>query len=238
MADNGIALIPKDDEYANELAQGVTGTVRFYGAEIFPEFEQSNSLGLDGTEIYWAGQKIRFALPGKHSFQDAMAAIAIAKEIPVSNDAIKKGLESVKPLFGRLEILRGRTTVICDCYNANPESTTGSVDFCDSVDWQGRKIYIIGDMLELGETSAAAHAQTGDLLSESKADKIFLFGSEITAATSRISAKDKPFFHTEDINELSKAVNGYVQTGDLVLLKGSRGCALERLVEMLTEQVK
>jgi UDP-N-acetylmuramoyl-tripeptide--D-alanyl-D-alanine ligase len=238
MTDNGIALIPINDDCAYELAKGVKGTVRFFGAEIFPEFEQSNSLGLDGTEIYWAGQKIRFALPGKHSLQDAMAAIAIAKEIPVSNDAIKKGLESVKPLFGRLEILKGRTTVVCDCYNANPESTAKSVEFCDSVDWQGKKVYVIGDMLELGETSATAHAQIGDLLSESKADKIFLFGSEVTAAASRMKIKNKPFFHTGDFHELSKKIGNYVQTGDLILLKGSRGCTLERLVEMLTEEIK
>jgi UDP-N-acetylmuramoyl-tripeptide--D-alanyl-D-alanine ligase len=234
MTDNDIALIPKDDEYARELSEGVAGTVRFYGAQLFPELEQTRSLGLDGTEICWAGQKIHFALPGKHSLQDAMAAIAIAKEIPVSDSAIKKGLESVKPLFGRLEIIKGkRAALIRDCYNANPESTAKSIDFCDSVDWQGRKVYVIGDMLELGETSPSAHAQIGDLLSESKADGIFLFGNEIAQAASRIKLKNRPFFHTEDIDGLSKALDSYVQTGDLVLLKGSRGCALERLSEML-----
>jgi len=233
MTDNGIALIPKDDEYALELSKGVAGTVRFYGAELFPELEQTRSLGLDGTEICWAGQKIRFALPGKHSLHDAMAAIAIAKEVPVSDSAIREGLESVKPLFGRLEIIKGRTTLIRDCYNANPESTAKSVDFCDSVDWQGRKVYVIGDMLELGETSSSAHAEIGDLLSKSKADGIFLFGKEIGQAVSHIGLKNRPFFHTEDIDELSKVLDGYVQTGDLVLLKGSRGCALERLSEML-----
>jgi len=144
MTDNDIALIPKDDKYARELSEGVAGTVRFYGAQLFPELEQTRSLGLDGTEICWAGQKIHFALPGKHSLQDAMAAIAIAKEIPVSDSAIKKGLESVRPLFGRLEIIKGkRAALIRDCYNANPESTAKSVDFCDSVDWQGRKVYVI-----------------------------------------------------------------------------------------------
>jgi len=233
MTDNDIALIPEDDECALELSKGVAGTVRFYGAQLFPELEQTRSLGLDGTEICWAGQRIHFALPGKHNLHDAMAAIAIAKEVPVSDSAIKKGLESVKPLFGRLEIIKGRTTLIRDCYNANPESTAKSVDFCDSVDWQGRKVYVIGDMLELGETSSSAHAQIGDLLSESKADGIFLFGKETAQAASRIGLKNRPFFHTEDIEELSKVLDDYVRTGDLVLLKGSRGCALERLSEML-----
>jgi UDP-N-acetylmuramoyl-tripeptide--D-alanyl-D-alanine ligase len=228
-----IALIPKDDEYSSVLADGVNAKVNFYGIDSFNELGQTRSLGLEGTEITWAGEKIRFALPGKHSLHDAMAAIAIAKEIPVSNDAIKKGLEKVRPLFGRLEILKGRATVIRDCYNANPESTAKSIEFCNSLK-QGRLIFIIGDMLELGEVSASAHAKLGEQLAESGADKIFLFGGETAAAACVLEAKGRNIFHTENIDELSFALDNYVQTGDIVLLKGSRGCALERLSEMLT----
>jgi len=235
MTDNDTALIPRDDECASALADGVTGNVRLYGEDSFCEFEGTRSLGLEGTEIHWAGEKIRFALPGKHSLQDAIAAIAIAKEVPVGNKAVKQGLESVKPLFGRLEILRGRTTVIRDCYNANPESTVKSVEFCDSAEWNGRRVYVVADMLELGETSASAHKRLGAVLAESKAEKVFLFGREIKAAVPCMADKGKPFFHTDNIDELSAALDSYVQTGDLVLLKGSRGCALERLTEMLVE---
>jgi UDP-N-acetylmuramoyl-tripeptide--D-alanyl-D-alanine ligase len=229
-----IALIPNDDEYACDLALGTKGNVKFYGTDTFDELEQTSNCGLEGTQIIWAGENIHFALPGKHSLDDAFAAIAIAKEIPVSNSAIKEGLESVKPLFGRLEILKGRTTVIRDCYNANPESTTKSIEFCDSLDWQKRKVYVIGDMLELGNVSFSAHTLLGELLSKSNADNIFLFGSEIKAAASSITGKS--CFYTDNMDELSNAIESYVQTGDLVLLKGSRGCALERLTEMLTGQ--
>jgi len=225
-----IALIPANNEYADELARNVSGKVKFYGAENFEELEGTRSLGLEGTEIIWAGEKIHFALPGKHCLEDAMAAIAIAKEIPVSNSAVKQGLESVKPLFGRLEILKGRITVIRDCYNANPESTAKSVEFCDSVEWEGRKAYVIADMLELGAASRSAHEQVGSLLSKSDADGIFLFGSEIEAAVSFI--KEKPVFYTDNMNELSSELKRFLTNGDLVLLKGSRGCALERLIEM------
>jgi UDP-N-acetylmuramoyl-tripeptide--D-alanyl-D-alanine ligase len=234
LADNDTALIPMDDEYRNFLSDGVKGKVKYYGESSFDELEDVRYLGLDGTEIVWAGQKIRFALPGKHSFKDAIAAIAIAREIPVSDEAIKRGLETVKPLFGRLEILKGRTTVIRDCYNANPESTAKSVEFCDSLDWKGRRIYVIADMLELGRDSFSAHEQIGSCLIESKADTIFLFGREIKAAAASMSGKGRPFFHTENMDELSAAIDSYARTGDLVLLKGSRGCALERLSGMLT----
>ena len=233
MKEDDIALIPKDDECAGDLADGVTGHIRLYGADSFAELEGVQSLGLEGSEITWAGEKICFALPGTHSLQDAMAAIAIAREVPVSNDAIKRGLEKVRPLFGRLEILKGRTTVIQDCYNASPESTAKVLQFCDSLEWNGRKLYVLADMLELGENSFSAHTQLGSILTESKADMIFLFGREAGAAAACLSDKGRPFFHTENMDELSAAIDSYVQKGDLVLLKGSRGCALERLSEML-----
>jgi len=230
-----IALIPEKDEFAEELAEGVTGKVKFYGQDNFKEFEGCRSLGLEGTEIIWAGEKVRFALPGKHSLDDAIAAIAIAKEIPVSDNAIIRGLESVKPLFGRLEILNGkRATVIRDCYNANPESAAKSVEFCDSLEWPGRKVYVIADMLELGGSSVSEHEKLGFILSVSEAKKVFLFGNEIKAAVRNIEDNGKSFFYSGDINELSTAIDSYVKKGDIVLLKGSRGCALERLSEMLT----
>jgi len=226
-----IALVPSDDEYASQLACDVKGNVKFFGAGSFNELEGTRSLGLDGTEIIWAGEKIHFPLPGKHCLDDAMAAIAIAKEIPVSGSAIKKGLESVKPLFGRQEILKGNVTVIQDCYNANPESTAKSIEFCDSVQWNGRKAYVIADMLELGEMSLAAHSQLGSLLARSDADGIFLFGSDIEAAVPFL--RNKTFIFTKKIEELSSALENFLAKGDLVLLKGSRGCALERLTEKL-----
>ncbi|MDR0321141.1 MAG: UDP-N-acetylmuramoyl-tripeptide--D-alanyl-D-alanine ligase [Treponema sp.] len=234
LKESDIALIPEADEYADELAEGVTGKKKFYGLSSFKDIERINALGLEGTEIIWAGEKINFALPGKHCLEDALAAVAIAQEVPVSFNAIKHGLESVKPLFGRLEILNGRTTVVRDCYNANPESTAKSIEFCDLLEWPGRKVYVIADMLELGDNSVSEHEKLGFLLSVSMAKKVFLFGKEIKASVMQLEDNGKNFFHTDDINELSSALDGYVHTGDLVLLKGSRSCALERLTGMLT----
>ncbi|MCL2229936.1 MAG: UDP-N-acetylmuramoyl-tripeptide--D-alanyl-D-alanine ligase [Treponema sp.] len=228
------AIVPDNDMFKERLTSGVNAKIKYFGEKCFEELEGTKSLGLEGTEITWAGEKIKFALPGKHNLEDAFAAIAIAKEVCVGNKAIKQGLESVKPLFGRLEILKGRTTVIRDCYNANPESTEKSIEFCDSVDWPGRKAYVIADMLELGESSMHEHQKLGKLLAASMAEKVFLFGTEVIASTEILKKNGRNFFHTNRISDLSAELDKYVKSGDLVLLKGSRGCALERLTEMLT----
>ena len=233
---DGIALVPEKDDYAKYLADNVESNVKYYSEKSFRELQSARSLGLEGTEITWAGEKIHFALAGKHCFDDAMAAIAIAREIPVSDRAIKQGLESVKPLFGRLEILSGFTTVVRDCYNANPESAAKAVEFCDSLEWPARKIYVIADMLELGDNSADEHEKLGFLLSVSEAKKIFLFGKEIEGAGRFLCESGKDFFHTCDIDEMAQSLDKFIRRDDLVLLKGSRGCALERLSGMLLKQ--
>ncbi|GHU94817.1 UDP-N-acetylmuramoyl-tripeptide--D-alanyl-D-alanine ligase [Spirochaetia bacterium] len=241
-----IALIPSDDEYREFLAEDVKGTVRFYGTGAgvsggMTDLESVRDLGLEGSEIIWAGEKVRFSLPGKHMLRNAIAAAAIAREVPVSNRAIREGLTSVKPLFGRGEILEGPVTVIQDCYNANPESTAEAVGFCDDLKYEGRKIYVMGSMLELGDASKEAHRELGQRLAVSSADMIFLYGEEMKAAAEAFAAaagikdgrRSISVFHTNSITELSGALEDFVEDGDLVLLKGSRICALERLIGVL-----
>jgi UDP-N-acetylmuramoyl-tripeptide--D-alanyl-D-alanine ligase len=228
------ALIPDNDEFKGFLAQGLKGKTVFYGKTAFKEWGGDRILGLEGSEILWAGKPVRFRLPGRHNLKNALAAIALAREVPVSDEAIREGLESVKPLFGRSEIIEGPVTVIRDCYNASPESTGEALAFCDNLDWKGRKIYVLGSMLELGENSREAHEQIGLLLADSGADMIFLFGLEMEAAAECMArAGGKPFFHTSDRDELSRILGRYTRPGDLVLLKGSRGNALEHLSGVL-----
>jgi UDP-N-acetylmuramoyl-tripeptide--D-alanyl-D-alanine ligase len=228
-----LALIPDDDPCREALAEGIAGRVGFYGPATYPELGEVRDVGLEGTELIWEGKKVRFGLTGKHNLKDALAAIAIARAIPLGSRSIREGLESVKPLFGRSEILRGRVTVIRDCYNANPESTAAAIGFCEDLEWSGRRVYVIGSMLELGEQSQEAHRAIGRLLSSSRADRVFLYGAETRSARDALDLTPEVFF-ADTMEELARELEGYIRPGDLVLLKGSRGCALERLSGVLT----
>ncbi|MCL2069974.1 MAG: UDP-N-acetylmuramoyl-tripeptide--D-alanyl-D-alanine ligase [Treponema sp.] len=223
------ALIPEADEFRDFLSQGIRGRTVFYGPSSLTGLGGLKDLGLEGTGIIWEGEAVRFALPGKYNLSNAFAAIALALELPVRAASIRRGLESVKPLFGRGEIFYGRTTLIRDCYNSSPESAQAALDFCDSLEIPGRRIYVMGSMLELGDSSEAAHADLGRRLAASRADKVFLFGDEMSSAADQLGES----FYTQNMDELSKALDGYVKNGDLVLLKASRGCELEALTEML-----
>jgi UDP-N-acetylmuramoyl-tripeptide--D-alanyl-D-alanine ligase len=235
------ALIPENDDYRDFLAKDINGRVVFYGPSSLGALGahgplgEFRDMGLHGTEIVWEGESARFGLPGRFNLANALAATALALELGISAGSVRRGIESVKPLFGRGEILYGRTTVIRDCYNSNPESVEEALDFCDSLEWPGRRIYVMGSMLELGDASEKAHADLGKRLALCKAGIVFLFGEEIQAAaeTMKKEAADLLSLYTKDRDELSRALDSSVKSGDLVLLKGSRGCELETLTAML-----
>ncbi|MDR1210995.1 MAG: UDP-N-acetylmuramoyl-tripeptide--D-alanyl-D-alanine ligase [Spirochaetaceae bacterium] len=226
------ALVPADSEFAGFLGKDINGKVKYFGSE-GASFKVSRDLGLWGTEVIWEGNPVRFGLPGRYNLDNALAAAAIASEVPVSGEAVRQGLESVKPLSGRGEICPGPVTVVKDYYNANPEAVLEAVAFVDSLSWEGRKIYVIGSMLELGEYSGAAHRAVGEALASSNADMVFLFGKETLPALrdNREPEKTREWFYTGDMDELSGKLRSVLRPGDLVLLKGSRGTALERLME-------
>jgi UDP-N-acetylmuramoyl-tripeptide--D-alanyl-D-alanine ligase len=235
---NETALIPEDDDFRDMLAENVRGQVVLYGPKTLEEFKKVTDLGLEGTEITWEGVSVRFGLPGRYNLRNALAAAAIARAVPVSPAAIRSGLAAAKPLSGRGEVFRGPVTVVQDSYNANPEAMAEAIEFCDGLDWPGRRVYVLGSMLELGTASEEAHREMGRLLAASGADMVFFYGRETKAAAETLAAAVRkiPWFYTDIMSELSRALEQYIRAGDLVLLKGSRGCALERLSGILRKE--
>jgi UDP-N-acetylmuramoyl-tripeptide--D-alanyl-D-alanine ligase len=226
---NEIALIPAYDIYRDVLAEGIKGRIIFYDSP----FKEVCDQGLKGYELVYEGIPVQFALPGQHNLKNAAAAVAITCAILVGEAAIRQGLAQVSPLFGRTEIMQGPVTVIRDCYNANPESTQAAIVWCDDLAWTGQKIYVIGSMLELGIESEKAHKQVGCRLASSKADIVCFLGTETEPAVKIVQQEGKiPCFYTDSISDLAQFLIKNIHHGDLVLLKGSRGCALEQLMEV------
>ena len=230
-----IGYVGEDEDYRAFLMEGVRGEMRDFGPRSLPGFRGAQDLGLDGYAVDWEGLKVRFPLVGRHNLANALAAMALAACVGTQAEDVAAGLEAVRPLFGRSEILKGRVTVIRDCYNANPDSCEAAIEFCDALQWAGRRVYVIGSMLELGSESEAAHRRVGRACAASGAGALFFFGEEARPAfeEDRASGFRGIMFFETDFDRLSMAVRAGVGEGDLVLLKASRGMALERLSELL-----
>ena len=213
------------------LSEGVRGRIVRFGPASTGGYEGSESLGLDGTLIHWEGSRVRFPLFGPHNLANALGAISVAREMGIAPDRIREGLESVTPLFGRSQILRGEVTVLVDCYNANPDSMDSALAFVEALPWKGRKVAVLGAMRELGRESGEAHLRLSRRAA--RLDLVFLLGEELEeAAREQAGAGRVRWF--ADAEALGEAVAAAVREGDLVLVKGSRGVALERIVPRIT----
>lgn len=231
-SENSVGFVNENDSYVDFLKDVKKGTVKTFGVKSNPRVSNNISSSLTGTIFEYDNVFVNFPVPGKHNFSNAMAAIAVAEYLHLSTAEIKKGLESVKTIFGRSQVFSGEVTLVHDCYNANPDSMESSIAFCDDVEWKGKKIYIVGDMLELGEMSKAEHSKVGERMAKSKADSVLFFGSEMKAAFDACKCS-KFTFWSDNIDEIKKQLDVMVCKGDLVMLKASKGMALWRVATIL-----
>ena len=229
-------FLPEGERFFGLLAEGVRGRIVAYGPASTPGYGGSESLGLDGTLIHWEGSRLRFPLGGAHNLANALGAAAVARELGVGAAAIREGLESVRPLFGRSEILRGRgATVLFDGYNANPDSMERALAWASEVAWTGRRVAVLGGMRELGAESASAHRALAGSVALARFDLVFLLGEEMRAAMDALASTPLAgrTAWEADVEVLGRRLAAVVRDGDLVLVKGSRGLELERILPHL-----
>jgi UDP-N-acetylmuramoyl-tripeptide--D-alanyl-D-alanine ligase len=230
------AFLFEGEPYYRYLARGVRGQVIPFGPKSTPGFEGSEDLGLDGTLIHWEGLRIRFPLFGRHNLLNALGAITLAVELGAARESVRGALEAAAPLEGRSQILRGPgPTVIQDCYNANPESMRRLLEFVKPLSWQGRKIAVLGSMLELGEATHEEHRRVGAEAARAGFDCLLLFGEEMAGAYEELRRSGFSGYAewTADFASLRQQLRNLARPEDLVVLKGSRGMELERLVAEL-----
>lgn len=232
-SDASIGFVPEDDEYKDFLASNILGTILEFGPTATKGIVSVESNGLQGWTIQYEDQSIKFPMPGPYNLRNAYAAISLARQYAIEPALIKKGLESIRPLFGRTEILQGSVTAVFDYYNANPESMREAMDFCDSLPWDNEKIFILGSMLELGSGTLIAHRELCKMADRSSANHIFLFGEDIINAGKEIEWEHDSVYFMQTMEDLSAKLSEVLTPNALVFIKGSRGMALERLRPLL-----
>ena len=175
-------------------------------------------------------------IPGKHNAHNALAALACARLCGVPLAEAAAALREFRPLRMRSVILEKRgVRVINDCYNANPGSVRAALDLTADIPIPGRRVAVLGDMLELGEASRSLHEGIG----RHAAGRVdVLLGTGALSAHTVQGAREAGLdpgraLHFEDREELVHHLEKEVSEGDLVLVKGSRGMALESIVEAL-----
>lgn len=241
----GTAVIPRDDDFAQFLADRVEGKVVFYGDGQDESVKFIRDAGLDGTEFSIDGQNVTLSLPGKYNYKNALGAIALAKVLDVSSEQIADGIKELKPMFGRSQVVKGKYTIVQDCYNANPDSMEKAVEFISSITSANKKILVLGDMLELGDASVQEHRKIGLAASESGAALVVFVGQEMENGYEALVEKNPNLVAVfvsgktdESIEKAVEEICSVAEAGDIILIKASRGMGLERITEKLQGAVQ
>jgi UDP-N-acetylmuramoyl-tripeptide--D-alanyl-D-alanine ligase len=196
--------------------------------------------GRDGLSlrIAYAGREYSTALHlvGDHNAMNATGAFALAIALGYSPEECVRGLETARAHARRLQIVDApnQVTVVDDCYNANPASMNAALRTVQELAAEGRAVAVLGDMLELGTAEAHEHVQLGIAASDRVALLAF-FGPRMKQAHEQAAKRlgDKAR-HFDDVAPLVAWLQQELRPNDFVLVKGSRGMRLERVVEALT----
>lgn len=198
------------------------------------------NLGLDGIRctIHAAGQEIPVTvpLPGIHMVYNAMAGACVGLSLGLNPEQIKAGIESLKPLSGRSNILHtSRYTLLDDCYNANPVSMCAMLDVLDfSVT---RKVAILGDMGELGKDETALHASVGEHFKDLHTDLLITIGtlSQAIHEAALQAAPRTKCLHFADRDSFLAQADQILKKGDSILIKASHAQGFEHIVNALKD---
>ena len=184
-------------------------------------------------------KEIAVAMPleGEHYVLDALAAVTVGMKMGVTPENIAKSLGAFRNMEGRQEIYeKNGFTIISDCYYAGPESMTAALAVLGNR--PGRRVAVLGDMLELGECSDAEHYKIGRVAAE-KADMLLAYGDHslrlLYGAITGGMSQDKARAFT-DKAKLVDALKQMAKPGDVLLFKGSRGMRMEEVLEKFLEE--
>ncbi len=236
MPEDSCAVINADDAFAplwTELA-GERRKVHFgldSNADVRGQWQPAGSGGALNIQSPVGSFEARIAFPGKHNGVNALGAAAAAIAVGASAEDIRLGLESAKPVSGRLELKHspGGASIIDDTYNANPHSLKAGLEVLAVQSSQ--RWLVLGDMAELGSDAARYHEDAGRMARELGVDRLYAVG-KLSRLAAESFGEGAHHFDTQD--GLIDALRGELCEDATVLVKGSRSMGMERVVAALT----
>jgi len=195
----------------------------------------------DGTEFVLAyrgrTETVRLRVPGRHNVLNALAAAAVGIALGLELPQIRAGLEQAEISAMRSEVLRaGSWLIINDCYNASPASMRAALELLGAAGRGRRKVAVLGDMLELGPVSPAAHEEVGRMAARAGVDLLVAVGPralDIARAAREEGMNPGEVVHFPDAGTAAGEVPTLLRPDDAVLVKASRGTHLEVVVARL-----
>jgi UDP-N-acetylmuramoyl-tripeptide--D-alanyl-D-alanine ligase len=186
-------------------------------------------------EIAGARRAVRLGFAGRHNVGNALAAAGVGLALELPPDDIARGLEAARPVKGRCVWKRaGSVRILDDTYNANPTSLRAALDTLLATREAGRRVVVLGDMLELGDLAEAAHREAGRAVAAAGASEFIGVGrlSRLAVEAAREAGLAEGH-HAATFEDTVAQLLKRLAPGDVLLVKGSRGMRMERVVDAL-----
>jgi UDP-N-acetylmuramoyl-tripeptide--D-alanyl-D-alanine ligase len=235
----GIAVLPADDEFIEFLKERTKARTVTFG---FSENADRRITNLEKREgggyCFRVGDiSLEIARHGRHHVLNAAAAAVVGLDLGVPPEEIASAVLDAKVNPGRGVLIHiGGILFFDDSYNSNPASLRAAVEAFLEIPVEGRRWLVLGDMLELGVMSEDLHREAGVFCGRAKVDGIFTIGAE-TVELNRAAAGERKspehITHFLDVAALARYLNDLVAPGDAVLVKGSRGMHMEKIIEAI-----
>lgn len=241
------AVLNADDPYFDYLASRARCRVLSFGFSERAEVRASDLVpGAKGAHFRLVfpertkSAPVELSAYGRHNVSNALAAAAVGHLCRISGTKIALGLSRFRPAVMRSQVEKvGDVRLINDCYNANPASMKAAVEVLADLGAGGRTIAVLGDMLELGRDSAALHHEVGGYVAECKISLLVACGPQARslAEGARAAGMSADCIHNVgDACEAAAVLMPMIREGDVVLVKGSRGMRMERIVAALRDR--
>lgn len=233
--ENGVVILNGDDERVRGMREKTAARAVLYGLQPNCDVRalqiEHKPAGVSfRCEAGAVSFPVALPVPGIHNVYNALAAAATGLELGAPPEAVARGLAGYEPGKMRMNIRQyGEIAVIDDTYNASPLSVAAAIEVLASTA-RGRKVAALGDMLELGEAGPKAHRQVGDQLAAAGVAAVVTVGELAAMAGAAASGKGICAVTCSDHASAVRALRDILQPGDTLLLKGSRGMAMEKLL--------
>ncbi len=240
MRPGGTIVVNLDDSRVRRLGKRYQGRKISYGkrGSIRAGAVQTDAKGTRFT--LRAGTRrcpVQLRYLGRHNISNAVGAAALALELGVSLAAVRRGLANARPFSMRMEADSWRGAgIINDAYNANPASMEAAIKTLAEMGGRGKKVAVLGDMFELGKTTRREHRELGRRVAKARIDRLYLLGRQ--AAAVKAGAQSGGMDSTNivigrDHGDIARRLRGDVNKGDWLLVKGSRGMKMEKVLSEL-----
>lgn len=238
---HGFAVVCGDDDAMRRMARRSACSVILVGETLGNKLRATNVDFQPGRLRFIVDRRAyELAVPARHYLSAALCALAVAREIGMNAAAIAEGFGNFRGAPGRCQVEKtGQWTLIDDTYNASPLSMQAAC-LCLK-DWpaSGQRMLIAGDMLELGDAAAQSHAELGECAAATRIDRLLAVGEQaehVAEGALRAGMSPHQIAECRDFDALLAVLDCWLGAGDVVLVKGSRGMRMERIVQWIRER--